>query len=205
LNQILRDSRAVVLWLACALAGCSSTGTPADGGDAGARDGSALDTGHGDGGAATDGAATDGAATDGAATDGAATDGGGRDGAATDGGGRDDAGVMMGCRRDSDCASGQLCCVGTGRCYDPRCLSCCMGTTPMDAGHVCTSNRECGSMEYCAGTGCDTPGTCAARPTTCSDIYEPVCGCNGMTYRNGCEAARQGVRVASPRPCGGGR
>ncbi|GAB4213216.1 MAG: hypothetical protein OHK0013_36910 [Sandaracinaceae bacterium] len=66
----------------------------------------------------------------------------------------------------------------------------------------CTSNEECARGQYCAGTGCGTPGTCEARPDVCADIYRPVCGCDGVTYSNACEAASRGVRVASEGECG---
>ncbi|MFO0649966.1 MAG: FG-GAP-like repeat-containing protein [Polyangiales bacterium] len=36
-----------------------------------------------------------------------------------------DAGPAV-CRGDVDCPAGQACCGVTGRCYDPRCLACCM-------------------------------------------------------------------------------
>jgi len=69
------------------------------------------------------------------------------------------------------------------------------------SGGGCTSNAECGRTEYCAGTGCDTPGTCMARSEICPGIFAPVCGCDGTTYGNACEAAAAGARVASDGEC----
>ena len=53
----------------------------------------------------------------------------------------------------------------------------------------------CADAEYCAGNTCDAPGTCEEKPTMCLDIFDLVCGCDGNTYGNGCEAAAAGVRV----------
>jgi hypothetical protein len=115
--------------------------------------------------------------------------------------------VRAGCRSDGDCATGRVCCAATGACYDPSCLACCMFT--LDAGGSdgstsgsCTSNFECGSSEYCAGTGCGTPGTCAALPIGCSRIFDPVCGCDGVDYSNECVANGAGTRADYHGTCG---
>lgn len=66
----------------------------------------------------------------------------------------------------------------------------------------------CDEGEYCnlaEGQGCDVAdasGICRPRPEVCTDQYEPVCGCDGETYGNACEAARAGVPVASEGECG---
>ena len=65
---------------------------------------------------------------------------------------------------------------------------------------------ECAPGEFClfdAGT-CDDParqGVCAMRPDACAEIYEPVCGCNGQTYGNTCEANRAGVAIDHDGEC----
>lgn len=67
----------------------------------------------------------------------------------------------------------------------------------------CLSNAECGASEYCAKlTGdCGGYGACTARPGACSNAYNPVCGCNGMTYGNACKAAKAGVSVVHAGKC----
>ena len=67
------------------------------------------------------------------------------------------------------------------------------------SGDSCSGG--CADQEYCAGDTCDAPGMCEAKPVNCLDIYDPVCGCDGITYGNGCEAALAGIRVDFEDPC----
>lgn len=67
----------------------------------------------------------------------------------------------------------------------------------------CTDTTQCGASEYCvkAAGGCSSQGTCGAKPTFCAMVVDPVCGCDGNTYNNDCEAAVAGVNVQYTGAC----
>lgn len=77
-----------------------------------------------------------------------------------------------------------------------------VGPTDGPAMGPCATNADCPARSYCEGTGCGTSGLCRARPETCATLYDPVCGCDGRTYSNPCDAAGNGVRASRRGECG---
>jgi hypothetical protein len=60
----------------------------------------------------------------------------------------------------------------------------------------CRSNGDCSKSEYCFMKECaQETGNCEPRPEVCPRVWAPVCGCDGQTYGNACEAAMEGVNV----------
>jgi hypothetical protein len=51
---------------------------------------------------------------------------------------------------------------------------------------------------------CDVHEACIEKPKddcACITLYDPVCGCNGITYGNACEAACAGITDYTPGAC----
>ncbi len=66
----------------------------------------------------------------------------------------------------------------------------------------------CGAGEYCAfpATGfcgvAGQTGVCMPRPESCALVrFNPICGCDGVTYPTSCDASAAGVSIASGGEC----
>ena len=85
------------------------------------------------------------------------------------------------------------------------------GRTPSGPGGTCDGimGQACAPGLYCqhpAGVclnTADAQGRCTPRPQVCTRIYQPVCGCDGRTYGNPCEAAAAGTSIGHTGRCAG--
>lgn len=101
--------------------------------------------------------------------------------------------------------------------YGNPCMAAAAGASIAHQGACKTTGVACGEIGGCApdefcnfppDSACgiaDGPGVCTKVPpkgTACDSNYDPVCGCDGKTYGNGCEALVAGMSVASKGECG---
>ncbi len=89
-------------------------------------------------------------------------------------------------------------------CEEGRCVEQCGPHLPFEiCDRICYSNAGLGTDRFCKKPegACTGPGTVERRPQACPDVWRPVCGCDGHTYGNACEAAAAGASVARAGAC----
>jgi Kazal-type serine protease inhibitor domain len=71
-----------------------------------------------------------------------------------------------------------------------------------ERGESCLAANQLCDLDpgYCGSS--DGGGLCVAKPQACSDIYQPVCGCNGATYPSDCVRQLAGVSKDHDGACG---
>lgn len=65
--------------------------------------------------------------------------------------------------------------------------------TPCPDGQICDFNQGCNVS--------DATGVCVTLPDGCIEIFDPVCGCDGVTYPNDCFRRMAGVVKDHDGPC----
>src|SRR4030042_4262997 len=66
----------------------------------------------------------------------------------------------------------------------------------------CWSSYDCDPEQYCLFDGCAAEtGVCVPRPEACPGGWDPVCGCDGVTYSNGGYAAMRSEERRVGKEC----
>ncbi|MBT5030869.1 MAG: Kazal domain-containing protein [Proteobacteria bacterium] len=69
------------------------------------------------------------------------------------------------------------------------------------AGFQCGNENQVCIFPVNSCNVADGFGACMDRPEVCTAVFDPVCGCDGMTYSNSCAATAAGISVNSAGAC----
>jgi hypothetical protein len=68
-------------------------------------------------------------------------------------------------------------------------------------GLACPEGQFCDIDTPNACGGADLSGICCTPPQECTQQWDPVCGCDGVTYSNDCARRAAKVQLDHPGPC----
>jgi hypothetical protein len=113
--------------------------------------------------------------------------------------------VGSACEDGNPCTQGDSCVDvgGVGKCQSGKEVA---GCNPGDCSVGNGSDTTCPKGQFCKldDGHCSGTGSCSPAPQMCITLYQPVCGCDGKTYGNGCEANGSGQNWSAKGECGGG-